>query len=68
VGSGRLAALPMGGFPIFFGAVLIVSLGTALSPVGARLATLPLAALVGFQAPMRSSVRCASAPLSDMSC
>jgi hypothetical protein len=50
VGTGRLAQLPMGGFPIFFGAVLIVSVSVALSPLGARLATLPLAALVAFQA------------------
>ena len=50
VGSGWLARLPMGGFPAFFGAVLVVSAAVALSPLGARLATLPLGALVAFQA------------------
>lgn len=50
VGSGWLAQLPMGGFPVLFGAVLVVSAGVALSPLGARLAGLPLGALVAFQA------------------
>ena len=50
VGSGWLARLPMGGFPAFFGAVLAVSAAVALSPLGGRLALLPLGALVAFQA------------------
>lgn len=49
VGSGWIARLPLGGFPVFFGGVLVVSAGVALSPLGARLATLPLGALVAFQ-------------------
>ena len=50
VGSGTLRARPLGGFPQFFGAVLLVGVVVGLSPIGARLATLPLWALVGFQA------------------
>ena len=50
IAAGLIARLPMGGFPAFFGAVLVVSAGVALSPLGARLATLPLGALVAFQA------------------
>lgn len=51
VASGRMPDLPLGGFPLFFGSVLIVSVGAALSPLGRRMAdTLPLGALVGFQA------------------
>jgi hypothetical protein len=50
VGTGALAAMPLGGFPVFFGAVLVVGLATGLSSVGARLGTLPMWALVGFQA------------------
>jgi hypothetical protein len=51
VASGRLAALPFHGLPFFFGAILLVSLVAGLSPLGRRMATtLPLAALVGFQA------------------
>lgn len=51
VASGRMASLPFNGLPFFFGPVLVIWSGLALSPVGARLAaTIPLAALVGFQA------------------
>lgn len=50
VGSGALASLPLGGVPFFFGGILLVSVATGLSPLGGRLAGLPLAALVGFQA------------------
>lgn len=51
VASGRMASLPLNGLPFFFGPVLVVAGGLGLSPVGARLAaTIPLAALVGFQA------------------
>lgn len=51
VASGRLAALPEQGLPAFFGAIILVSVGVGLSPLGGRLAgALPLAALVGFQA------------------
>jgi len=50
VGSGALRARPLGGFPQFFGAVFLVGVATGLSPLSARLATLPLWALVGFQA------------------
>jgi len=50
VASGRLASLPMQGMPFFFGPILLIWTGVALSPVGRRMAaTLPLAALVGFQ-------------------
>lgn len=49
--SGRLASLPLNGLPFIFGPILLLWTGLALSPVGRRLATtLPLAALVGFQA------------------
>ena len=49
VASGRMPTLPLGGFPIFFGSVALVSLATGLSPLGGRLAAgVPLAALVGF--------------------
>lgn len=51
VASGRLEALPLRGFPLFFGGVLVVSLGAGLSPLGRRFAdTVPLTALVAFQA------------------
>jgi ABC-type xylose transport system permease subunit len=51
VASGRMPSLPLNGLPFFFGPVLVIWIGLAFSPVGARLAaTLPLAALVGFQA------------------
>jgi hypothetical protein len=51
VETGAMAALPLSGLPFFFGTVFVVSLGTALSPVGGRMATaLPLGALVFFQA------------------
>jgi hypothetical protein len=49
--SGRMTSLPLNGLPFFFGPVLVVWAGLALSPAGRRLATsLPLGALVGFQA------------------
>lgn len=51
VASGRLAELPLRGLPIFFGGILVVSLGAGLSPLGVRLAeAVPLTALVAFQA------------------
>lgn len=51
VASGRLAELPLHGLPIFFGGILIVSLGAGLSRLGARFAdAVPLTALVAFQA------------------
>ncbi len=50
VAGGRMPALPLMGFPVFFGSVLLVSLAAGLSSVGKRLAgTTPLAALVVFQ-------------------
>jgi hypothetical protein len=49
--SGRLTSLPLNGLPLFFGPILVIWTTLALSPVGRRLAsTIPLAALVGFQA------------------
>ena len=51
IASGLMLRLPLAGLPFFFGIVLIVSVGVACSPLGARLsATLPVASLVGFQA------------------
>ena len=51
VASGRLPRLPLGGLPLFFGGVLLVSSLAALSRLGGRFAAgIPLAALVGFQA------------------
>ena len=51
VGSGTLLRMPLAGLPFFFGAILLVSTAVGLSPLGGRLATtLPLTALVGFQA------------------
>lgn len=51
VASGRMPSLPLNGLPFFFGPVLVIWTGLALSPVGARIAAaMPLAALVGFQA------------------
>lgn len=51
VASGRMASLPLNGLPVFFLPVLLIWTALALSPVGARIAaTLPLTALVGFQA------------------
>lgn len=50
VASGRLASLPLNGLPFFFGSIFVVAATLALSPVGARMAaSIPLAALVGFQ-------------------
>lgn len=49
--SGRMAALPLNGLPLFFGPVLVVWIAAGLSPVGRRVATaIPLTLLVGFQA------------------
>ena len=49
--SGRMPGLPLSGLPFFFAPILLVCVGTGLSPVGARLAAgVPLVALVGFQA------------------
>ncbi len=51
VASGRMASLSLGGLPFFFAPIIIVAVGFGLSPVGGRIATtIPLAALVGFQA------------------
>ena len=51
VASGRLAALPLHGLPVLFVMTLAISVGFGLSPFGGRLAaSIPLAALVGFQA------------------
>jgi hypothetical protein len=51
VASGRMPHLPLNGLPFFFVPVVVIWTGLAISPVGRRLATtLPLAALVGFQA------------------
>lgn len=51
VAGGRMPVLPLSGLPFFFFPILVVCIGTGLSPFGARLATsVPLAALVGFQA------------------
>jgi hypothetical protein len=49
--TGALLRLPLAGLPVFFSAVLLVSVATGLSPLGRRLATtVPIAALVGFHA------------------
>ena len=51
VAGGRMTSFPLNGLPFFFGPILVVWTGLALSPVGRRLATsVPLAALVAFQA------------------
>lgn len=51
IASGRMTSLPFAGLPIFFGSILIVCGAAALSSFGGRLAaSVPLAALVGFQA------------------
>lgn len=48
--SGRMTSLPLNGLPVFFGPVLVVWVGLAVSPVGRNIAaTVPLAALVAFQ-------------------
>jgi hypothetical protein len=45
-----MPALPLMGFPLFFGSVFAVAAGLGLSPIGGKLASvIPLAALVGFQ-------------------
>lgn len=49
VASGAVRARPMPMVPIVVGASLIVAAAFALSPVGRRLATLPLGMLVAFQ-------------------
>jgi hypothetical protein len=51
VGTGALATLPMSGLPLFFGLVFIVSVAVGTSRMGGRVAaTVPVGALVGFQA------------------
>jgi hypothetical protein len=51
VASGRMTSLPLHGLPLFFAPILVVCLGAGLSPVGGTIAaSVPLAALVGFQA------------------
>jgi hypothetical protein len=51
VATGKMAALPLNGIPVFFGSILIICIGAALSPFGRHLALgVPVAALVGFQA------------------
>ncbi len=51
VASGRMTSLPLNGLPFFFGPILVVWTGLALSPVGRKFAAqVPLAALVTFQA------------------
>lgn len=51
VASGRMPHLPLGGLPLFFGGVLLVSTLAGLSNFGGRMATaLPLGAWVGLQA------------------
>jgi len=51
VASGKMPFLPLNGLPVFFGSMLVICIAAALSPFGQRLATsVPLAALVGFQA------------------
>jgi hypothetical protein len=51
VASGRMPSLPLGGLPFFFLPILVVTTAAALSPFGGKIAaTVPLAALVGFQA------------------
>lgn len=50
VASGRMEALPGHGVPVFFGVVLVVSVGAGLSSFGGKLArAVPLTALVAFQ-------------------
>lgn len=50
VASGRMASLPGHGVPVFFGLVLLVSLGAGLGSLGGRIARgVPVAALVAFQ-------------------
>jgi hypothetical protein len=50
VALGTLAARPLPNVPIWFGAIAAIALAFGLSPAGGRLASLPLPALVGFQA------------------
>jgi len=51
ISTGQMERLPMSGFPLFFGSVLLVAIGLGASSVGARIAAAtPLAILVGFQA------------------
>jgi len=51
VASGKMTSLPLNGLPFFFAPILIICSAAALSPFGGRLAaSVPLAALVGFQA------------------
>jgi len=49
--SGKMESLPLQGFPVFVGSVLLISIGAALAPFGRKLAAhTPLIALVAFQA------------------
>ena len=51
VQSGRMASLPLGGLPLFFGPIVLFWTALGLSAVGRLVAaTVPLALLVGFQA------------------
>ncbi len=51
IASDRMSGLPLNGLPFFFGSIVLICVGTGLSPVGGRIAAnVPLAALVAFQA------------------
>ena len=50
VASGVLADRPFPGIPMMFATIIVVAFLAGMSPVGARLAHLPLPALVAFQA------------------
>jgi hypothetical protein len=50
VASGFLATRPFPLIPVMFATIIVAALLAGVSPVGARLAQLPLSALVGFQA------------------
>ncbi len=51
IATGRMAGLPLSGLPFFLAPILLIGVGAGLSPFGGRLAaSVPLAALVGFQA------------------
>ena len=51
VASARLTSLPLNGLPFFFGPILLIWTGLALSPVGGKIAaSMPFTALVAFQA------------------
>jgi hypothetical protein len=50
VASGFLATRPFPRIPVMFATIIVAALLAGVSPIGARLAQLPLSALVGFQA------------------